>query len=102
MLYNDIIGIYAKAGRNAFGEREWGATQDIKARVTTSSKEVIDVSGDKKLADIEVWTNNDTIEIGQKITYESQDYLVVQVFKVRDERGAKKATNFLCTKYGSS
>jgi cation transport regulator ChaC len=100
MLYNDIVTVYAKGSRNAYGEREFGASQDVKARATVTTQEVMDLMGDKKLAELEVWTAHEDIEIGQKIEYLNQEYLVLQVFKVRDERGKLKTVKFLCSKYG--
>jgi len=100
MLYNDIIEVYAKGSRNAYGEREFGAKQAIACRATVTTQEVMDLMGDKKLAELEVWTAYEDIEIGQKIVYEEKDYLVLQVFKVRDEKGKLKTVKFLCSKYG--
>ena len=52
MVYNDAVTIYAKRGRNEYGEEYWGGGHITKARVVRKTTKTIGATNEMSLADI--------------------------------------------------
>lgn len=102
MNYNCAIKIQNESSRNAFGEQSWDTGLTVKARVVESSSQTLDLQGNKTMSDLVVHLPLDeaTASIGDKITYNSVTYTVLEVKKPKNEVGHIRDIKLICKKYG--
>jgi hypothetical protein len=101
MVYNCAVTIYPAGSRNAYGEKDWSSGSDYKARVVEKTTEVLDARGEKTNADLLVHLPLDTsVSIGQKIEYNSNEYIVLKVSKPKNEVGHTRDVKLICKRYG--
>lgn len=103
MVYNDAVTIYAKRGRNEYGEESWGGGHITKARVVRKTTKTIGATNEMSLADIIVHlpiAKESYGVVGSKVVYDSIDYMIMEVIKSKNEVGNIRDVKLICKKNG--
>ena len=102
MNYNCVVTIQGESSRNAFGEQSWNTGITTKARVEEKSSQTLDLQGNRTMSDILVHLPIDetTASIGDRVTYNSVTYIVLEVYKPKNEVGHIRDVKLKCKKYG--
>jgi len=102
MNYNCSVKIQNEDSRNAFGEQTWDTGTTVKARVIESSSESLDLKGNKTMSDLIVHLplSEATASIGDRITYNDVEYLILEVKKPKNEVGHIRDIKLICKKHG--
>ena len=104
MVYNCCVTIYDEDSRNVYGEQDWTSGTEYKARVIEKSDETLDLRGERTMSDILVHLPlglKDDVQIGQKVLYDSVEYIVLGVAKPKNEVGHYRDIKLTCKKYAS-
>jgi hypothetical protein len=103
MIYNCSVTIHAKNSRNAYGEEEWGAGHQTKARVVRKTTKTIGATNEIELADIIVHLpikKESYGVVGSKVVYDSVNYMIMEVIKSKNEVGHIRDVKLICKRYG--
>lgn len=102
MNYNNSVKIQGESSRNAFGEQVWDSGVTVKARVIETSSETLDLRGNKTMSDLVVHLPLDetAASIGDLITYNDVEYLILEVKKPQNEVGHIRDIKLICKKHG--
>ena len=102
MVYNCSVVLYTETSRNEYGEIVWNNGYTYKARVVRMVNRTLNPRGEDVLADLIVHLhieNTVIVEIGQKLVYDDQDYMVVEVNMPKNEVGHIRDIRLLCKQY---
>lgn len=87
-LFRQTITIYAKSGYDSQGRESVGAGTTAKARFQATSKTRLLPNGSIKNIDGIAYVGSDvTVNIDDKVTYDSENYKVLGKYKVPDGQG---------------
>ena len=102
MNYNCAVTIKGEVSRNAFGEQTWNTGITTKARVVESSSEVLDLRGQRTMSDLIVHLplEETTASIGDLVVFNTVEYIVLEVYKPKNEVGHYRDIKLKCKKYG--
>ena len=103
MIYNCSVTIHAKSGRDEYGKESWGGGHQTKARVVRKSTKTIGSTNEMALADIIVHLPIKKVAygvIGNKVVYDSVDYMVMEVVQSKNEVGNVRDVKLICKRNG--
>ncbi len=84
----DWISVYAKAGRGFSGPAYSATATTMRVRVELGYRRITDNNGQDIVVDGTVFVHpTDTLAVGDKVTYGTQNYTVVSVQPMRDGNG---------------
>lgn len=87
-LLNQTITIYSKSGYDAYGRPSVGSGSDVEARFQPKSIRKIQPNGDVLAIDAIAYVNaNADVVTDDKISFNSQNYRVLNVYPVPDKFG---------------
>lgn len=99
-LLNQTISLYSKSGYDRYGRETVGSSTDYYARAEQVSKSKLLPNGQMINVSLIVYIKPSvTININDKITYDSVDYKVFSVSKPVDGSGVLHHTKLECIKW---
>lgn len=81
-LHVHDVTIYHSPSLDAYGRQSWSTSVSTKGRFLKKKKRMIDDQGEETTSDAELWVINsnkdlDSVAVGDKVTYDSEDYRIM-------------------------
>ena len=87
-LLNQSATLYVRSGYDADGETSFGSGSTIKGRFEPMTKRILLPNGQTLTIDaIAIVKASESLNTNDRVTYDSQEYKIVDIFKVPDDLG---------------